>query len=246
MLEIEACIECDDDELLRRSVANACSGGAARVELCRELGVSGLTPAARHIALAREAFGSTPGVLALIRPRAGDFAYTSGELKTMIGDIEAAKLAGADGIVLGAVRDGRLDTAVLDPLLSLAKRLALDVTFHRAFDDLERPLDALDALVDRGVRRILTSGTPLSASASILDGVHRLEALIRYAGSRIEIVLGGGVSFENIEHVLHVLGTDVRAATAISVHSHSALLQDGITSATRVRELKTRCRASFA
>ena len=39
----------------------------------------------------------------LIRPRAGDFVYTAAELGAMLDDVAAAKRAGADGVVIGAL-----------------------------------------------------------------------------------------------------------------------------------------------
>ena len=46
----------------------------------------------------------------MIRPRGGDFHYSSEELKIMANDIECLKNNGADGFVFGCLRsDGTVD-----------------------------------------------------------------------------------------------------------------------------------------
>lgn len=49
-------------------------------------------------------------VFAMIRPRGGDFCYDPEELKIMTSDVEALKVAGADGFVFGCLTpDGSVD-----------------------------------------------------------------------------------------------------------------------------------------
>ena len=93
----------------------------------------------------------------LIRPRAGEFVYSDVELAVMRHDIETAKDLGAAGVVLGVLNaDGTIDADQTAELVALARPLA--VTFHKAFDQVGNPLDALDRLVELGVDRVLTSG----------------------------------------------------------------------------------------
>ena len=101
-------------------LAAAVEGGADRVELCSALALGGLTPSAGFMAEAAEC--GVP-VLAMIRPRAGDFVWSEAEIVAMEHDIAAARAAGLAGVVLGAsLPDGRLDVAVLRRLLHAATK----------------------------------------------------------------------------------------------------------------------------
>ena len=105
-------------------LAAALAGGADRIELCAALDVGGLTPSA---GLMRAAAGSPIPVVAMIRPRAGDFRYDAAECAVMLADIDAAHAAGLQGVVLGASReDSRVDHRTLELLLAHARRRALD------------------------------------------------------------------------------------------------------------------------
>src|SRR5512133_1941231 len=85
-------------------------GGAQRVELCDNLVEGGTTPSLGMLRLARQNVSIAINVI--IRPRGGDFYYTPLEFAVMREDIQAAKDAGADGIVLGLLLpDGRVDAA---------------------------------------------------------------------------------------------------------------------------------------
>jgi copper homeostasis protein len=128
-------------------------------------------------------------VVAMIRPRAGDFVWSEAEVVMMKSDIAAIRAAGLQGVVLGASRpDGWLDVPVLAHLVSAAE--GMDLTLHRCIDlagDMERAVDAAVAL---GFHRILTSGGETTAEA----GSARLASMIRHASGRISIMPGSGVN----------------------------------------------------
>ena len=116
---------CVDDAL---GLAEALAGGANRVELCAALAVGGLTPSVGLMALAARC--GVP-VMAMIRPRTGDFVYSPAEVSVMRADIQAVRQAGLAGVVIGAsLTDGRLDPVVLADLMAGAQEM--DVTLHRA------------------------------------------------------------------------------------------------------------------
>lgn len=230
-IPIEACIACSGPGAVQQSAEQAHRGGAARIELCRALSTGGLTPPDDHVRLARAAF-PRPGVLVMIRPRAGDFTYSAPEIDRMRTAIKHAAEAGADGVVLGALKGGRIDEAATRTLTATAHERSLAVTFHRAFDAVPETEDALETLVAMGVERVLTSGTPWNSGASALDGLDRLAALIRQAERRIEIVVGGGIGPENAARVLSAL-----PAGRVSVHAYSSLVREGLTRADRVAAL---------
>src|SRR5688572_5300478 len=169
---VEACVD---------AVASALAaerGGAGRLELCDNLFDGGTTPSAGMISAVKAA-AHIP-VFVIVRPRGGSFVYTSEELAVMRLDIEAARMLGADGIVLGALTlDGRVERVALEPLIAAAG--ALPVTFHRAFDLAQNQDEALEELMRLRVGRVLTSG----GAATALEGVERLSALNRRAAGQI-------------------------------------------------------------
>ena len=91
-------------EICANSVASciaAQEGGADRVELCSGIPEGGTTPSFGMIRKARASIDIALNVI--IRPRGGDFLYTSDELEEMVHDIKAAKELGVDGLVFGCL-----------------------------------------------------------------------------------------------------------------------------------------------
>ena len=133
----------------------------------------------------------------LIRPHTGDFVYSVEEIETILEDIEAARDLGVDGIVTGALTaKGRIAVAETRAFVEAAG--GLPVTFHRAFDVVVDSSQALEELIDIGVRRILTSG----GKSTALDGADAIVKLVDQAGDRITIVAGGGIRENNVREVI--------------------------------------------
>lgn len=189
-------------EIAANSLASALAaqeGGASRIELCTALELGGLTPSAGQIARVREKL-SIP-VHVLVRPRAGDFAYADEEHATMLADIAHCVAAGCDGVVVGALTaDGDVDVARCRELVSAAGRL--DSTFHRAIDVCRDPTAALEAVIDLGFKRVLSSG----GAASAREGSALLRRLIEQAAGRIEIMPGAGIDADNIAALMAATG----------------------------------------
>jgi len=166
-------------------------GGADRIELCKNLSVGGVTPDADLLRAVR-AQVRIP-IFSMVRPRAGDFVYSSAEFTEMKGTISAAKESGLNGIVLGILtKEGRVDVQRTRELVELA--MPLPVTYHRAFDESADLHQALEGVIQSGAKRVLTSGGAKSA----LEGAAALAKLIEAAGERIVIVPGAGISGVNI------------------------------------------------
>ena len=197
-----------------RSVQAAVAGGAKRIELCSALSVGGLTPS---LGLLREVRTLYPElrIHVLIRPREGDFVYSEEELRVMERDIEAV-LPYADSIVSGAMTSaGDVDEVATRRLLERSQGVAF--TFHRAFDQSQSPLDALETIRALGCTRILTSGTKDTAEA----GIPIIRQLVEHAAGAIKILPGGGVTASNIKRILTETG-------AREVHGSASLhLPDG-------------------
>lgn len=206
-------------------VPAAIEAGAKRIELCDNLSVGGTSPS----------FGVIQGavtycaprdvaVMAMIRPRGGNFVYTDAEKDMMREDLRVARALGVTGVVFGCLTGDdthgyQLDEKFTAELVGLAKApldkccvplhgastAPVAVTFHMAFDELkdaeqERTIDVLAHL---GVERILThggrAGTPIAAN---LD---RLRELIAYANGRLTILPGAGITYENVEEIAQAL-----------------------------------------
>lgn len=164
--------------------------GADRVELCGDLDVGGVTPSPDLQRDARRRIGVP--LFTMIRPRGGSFVYGADELEGMISAIREARALGASGVVTGALDgDGRIDRVAMRRLVAASR--PLPVTFHKAFDVVADLETGLEALVDLGVERVLTSGGAPSAAA----GAAVIGRLVARSGGRIGIVAGGGVSGAN-------------------------------------------------
>jgi copper homeostasis protein len=162
--------------------------GAQRIELCAGLADGGTTPSIGLVQFAAAEL-TTATLMVLIRPRAGDFVYTPGELDVMVADIRAVHHAApAAGFALGALTpSGEIDVNGLRLLLDAAS--GAPVTFHKAFDstrDLDR---SLDELIDAGVDRVLTSGGRRTA----LEGTDVIRRLVERAAGRIIPIAAGSV-----------------------------------------------------
>jgi copper homeostasis protein len=185
------------------------AGGADRVELCANLLEGGTTPSAGSILSARR--NLRIGLQVMIRPRGGDFCYSATEFEIMKTDIEFARKAGADGIVLGLLKEnGSVDETRTRELTELAR--PLNVTFHRAFDMARDPWEALETLIGIGVDRVLTSGQ----ESSVLEGLDLIAGLARAAGDRIIIMPGGGINERNFSRILERSGARELHVAALS------------------------------
>jgi copper homeostasis protein len=188
MTLLEICVD-DADGLVA-----AIDGGADRVELCSVLELGGLTPMPGLMALAAQA--PVP-VRAMIRPRGGDFVFGPRDLDAMLGDIEAVRQAGLEGVVLGAsLPDGRLDMAMLERLVDEAGEMPK--TLHRAFDLVPDLAEAVEQAVALGFDTILTSGRARTAP----EGISDLALAHELADGRITIMAGSGVTAETAPAIL--------------------------------------------
>jgi copper homeostasis protein len=181
------------DSLESALIAQDC--GVHRIELCAALGIGGITPSHAMIALAKDRLDIPFNVI--IRPRRGDFLYTDTEFEIMRGDIEYAKSQGANGVVLGLLlADGRIDVERTRELIELAR--PLEVTFHRAFDMVVDPHQALDDLISLEVDTLLTSGQLPTAE----HGISLIAELVKRAEGRIKIMPGSGINPHNIKTIV--------------------------------------------
>jgi copper homeostasis protein len=167
-------------------------GGASRIEFCGDLKIGGTTPKLELLRVIRERVRLP--IFSMVRPRGGDFFYSETEFAAMQRDIDSAKDARMDGVVLGLLTEGgRIDVARTKLLVDLAR--PLPVTFHRAFDACTGDLrGALEDVIETGARRLLTSGGKPTAP----EALDLLGELVRIAGERLIVMPGSGLHARNI------------------------------------------------
>lgn len=164
--------------------------GANRIELCDNLSQGGTTPSYGTILQCKNDMKIDINVI--IRPRGGNFVYSEEELNIMKNDIKLCKKIGITGVVFGFLNeDNTLDFETTKEFVQLAKPLS--ITFHMAFDDIEDKFDAIDKIASLGIDRILTKGGEVNA----FKNKDSLKKLVEYAGERIIILPGGGVTKDN-------------------------------------------------
>ena len=199
---LESC--CTDVEQIRR----AQEAGARRIELCENLAVGGVTPAA-ELLKAAISVAKVP-VNVLVRPRGGDFVFSAAEADTMLRDIELCREAGAAAVVIGALDSrGDVDMPLMRRLCDAAS--GMSVTFHRAFDVCADPLAAFEDVLALGCDRLLTSGHESDA----FKGRFFIAELVERAAGRIIVMPGCGVRRSNIARIAADTG-------AVEFHASSA------------------------
>lgn len=213
--------------------------GFDRVELCQALECGGLTPS---LSLQRKALRLGLKTHILIRCRAGNFCYSETEKSLMLDEISDAAALGVQGVVIGSLLENHcIDGDFIREVKQGFPQLEL--TFHRAFDDVASPAEALEELIGLGVKRILTSG----GKSSVADGLEQLKQLILQAGGRIEIMAGGGVKVENIRGILqtiwpdalHFSGTELQRTNGKSLFDSDLLQVSEAKISALLREIKT-------
>jgi len=190
----EACVETFEEAVLAEKL------GANRIELCSELQFDGLTPSFELMQKTCSAL-KIP-VMAMIRPRAGNFVYSEEEINQMKSEIDLAKKTGVFGVVFGLLTsDNKIDEKNTGILAEYAH--PLPVTFHKAIDELENPVEGVLVLkkID-GIKRILTSGGKPTAN----EGQETIRKMIEVGGEQITMLVAGKVLNSNVEEIQKLTG----------------------------------------
>lgn len=190
----EACVENINEAILAEK------RGANRIELCSDLANDGLTPS---VVLMQKTISKLKiPVMVMIRPRAGNFVYSQEEIIQMKLEIDLAKKAGAFGVVFGLLTSGnKIDIENNQILAEYAQ--PLPVTFHKAIDEMENPVEGLyDLLKIENIKRILTSG----GSPTAKEGQETIREMIKVAGEKIIILVAGKVLESNVDEIQKITG----------------------------------------
>jgi copper homeostasis protein len=175
------------------SCIEAC--GADRIELVSAFSEGGLTPS--YGIIERVVKTVKIPVNVMIRPHSKSFSYTQEEIEAMKKDIKIAKELGANGVVFGVLDvSGKICEDTIQKLLESCK--GLDVTFHRAIDEVSDLVEGIKILKKYPqIKTILTSG----GKGNIIDNIPIIKEMIKAAG-HIDVMVGGGLNQENIKNIM--------------------------------------------
>jgi copper homeostasis protein len=200
--------------------------GADRIELCAGRPEGGTTASLGVLRSAIESL--TIPVFPMVRPRGGDFVYDDLEFSAMCDDVRTIAEMGFRGLVFGILdSSGGVDVGRSAALLDIARQAnpAIEVTFHRAFDEVSDPIAAYQQLANLGFSRLLTSGLEPTAIA----GSSLISELINDHGNVPIVMPGGSVRPDNVNTLL--------ALGATNVHSSATPSSESGVDASMVREL---------
>jgi copper homeostasis protein len=208
-------------------------GGADRLDLKSSFILKGLTPSAGMIEeiCSRVALD----VMVMIRPHVRSWVVSPDDLAVMAADIRLARSLGASGFLLGALsEDKQIDTAVVRSLAEAAEGLPLH--FHMGWEMSTDPIAELEQAIDLGIHSLRTSGGagPEGSAATNLELICSFR---EYASGRIELLLAGGVTIENV-------GVLVKKSGVTNIHSGSAVRSpvkpQGAVDASKVAKLRAK------
>lgn len=189
----------------------AADTGADRIEFCSHYECGGLTPQLSDFETIRRQINQP--IFIIIRPKRGNFRYTSKQMDEMVKSIHQFKNAGADGFVFGCLNDEN-EVAIDQNKKLIEAASPLPCTFHRAFDRTKNWQKSLNEIIDLGFKNILTAGLSKNAVA----GIPHLQKIKQLAEGKIEIIAGGGIRAENLELI--------KKETGLS-HFHSSGIVNG-------------------
>jgi copper homeostasis protein len=125
-----------------------------------------------------------------------------------------------NGIVFGILDSQKsIDVSRTSALVDLAH--PLPATFHRAFDDSPNLFSALEAVIQTGATRILTSG----GHATAAEGASTLSRLVTAAAGRIIIMPAAGITAQNVATLIrHPQVREVHASLGAAIVGRTAKL----------------------
>ena len=183
-------------EVIATSVDDAMraeEGGASRIELVRELARGGMTPPLDLVDAVLAAVAIP--VRVMVRETEAHEVPDPAVRRRLVEQARAIGQRRVDGLVFGALDEGRIDETLVDAVAGAAGRA---LTFHRAFEEAADPLEALATLTRHpAVDRVLCDGGAGDWPARAA----RLADWSRRAAGRLELLPGGGIT----DHAVEVL-----------------------------------------
>ena len=169
-----------------QAAMEAAQQGIDRLELCANFPEGGETPSAGMLRFLKTELDLP--IFVMIRPRGGDFVYSSKELLVMKHDMQLLGDLGADGFVFGVLDpQGAVNESACEFLLRAAA--SKPCTFHRAIDASANLQESLKKIMQLGFQRVLTSG----GKNSLSEGLDQVVELLNLAKDQLIVMPGGGL-----------------------------------------------------
>ena len=169
-----------------QAAMEAAQQGIDRLELCANFHEGGETHSAGMLRFLKTELDLP--IFVMIRPRGGDFVYSSKELLVMKHDMQLLADLGADGFVFGVLDpQGAVNESACEFLLRAAA--SKPCTFHRAIDASANLQESLKKIMQLGFQRVLTSG----GKNSLSEGLDQVVELLNLAKDQLIVMPGGGL-----------------------------------------------------
>lgn len=186
----EACIETFDEAF------RAYRHGADMLEVCSRLDLDGLTP---DMDLVHQIMSKIPvPVKIMIRPRPGDFEYSSEDLQAMGDTMLRFKELNPAGFVLGCTEQdglGGVQMNMVSVTYLCEKADPVPVTIHKAIDECSDILKEVNDLKKiNNIHFILTSG----GKATAREGLDELREMAKASHPEIKIIAAGKITSYNL------------------------------------------------
>ncbi len=184
----------------KEEVIIAEKGGADRLEICIHDEAGGVTPTIEQISEIIS-YTTLPCYL-LIRPSLDTYSLNEEQFLYLLHLVEIAKLSGVKGIVIGMLKDGKVDRERLEKIISIKDNLEL--VFNHAIDSAFDWDEEINYLIDNpGVDWIQTNGSSLT----IFDGYKRLLPILDRL--KPKLIIGRRLDNDNITKLLNEGFTDI-------------------------------------
>lgn len=192
----EACVETVEQAILAEK------NGADRIELCGDLSVGGVTPSLDLLKKTIDSI-SIP-IMAMARPRGGDFVHTADEIFQIKKAIDLFKSLNIKGVVFGFLTiESEIDLELTKEMVQYAS--PLEVTFHKAIDQTSDPVKSIQDLSSiNGIQRVLTSGGERTA----MEGRDKLKQMKKVVEGKMKVLVAGKVTTENREELHKLIQAD--------------------------------------
>jgi len=178
------------------------AGGATQIDLKANFLQDGVTPS---VGMVECVCGEVNiDVIVMIRSRGNGMVLNSNDMKVMCRDIDILRKAGAAGFLLGALTEKReIDVDAVRTFQDVAKDKPIH--FHLAWE-LTTNLEAtLEKLIEIGVKSARTSGGQ-GLGGKVEDAIEYVKKFKEISSGRIDLLLAGGVSKENIADLVFKTG----------------------------------------